>query len=94
MNEPSLVERLRLTGGSDGALMRKAADEVERLERRLYDAREEQATLRSERDQARRIACNALASAVLTGDPFWGRHVAKSLNWDCFGNDERRTDQA
>lgn len=65
------------------------ADEIERLRALVVALNDEAKDLRSERDEARRMACGALAAAHMNQDPFWRERVAKTLGWDCFSPEVR-----
>lgn len=78
MQQLDIVERLRRSTWRDCF---EAADEIERLLKRLDDARGEQAALRHERDHARRLYCAAQAATI---QGMTERKYAASLNWDCY----------
>ena len=68
-----IVARLRKTCGLDAKLHNQAADEIKRL-------RQENATLTAERDEARRLWCQAM---WLIGGVNPAQQ-AKEKGWDCF----------
>ncbi len=73
MTDADLIEELR----SIATAIRGTEPAIER-------AAETIARLVSERDDARRMACGALAAAHMNQDPFWRERVAKTLGWDCY----------
>ncbi len=73
MTDAELIEELR----SIATAIRGTEPAIER-------AAETIARLVAERDDARRMACGALAAAHMNQDPFWARRVATTLRWDCY----------
>lgn len=95
MNNPDIVVRLRESDG--GYFMRQmfteAADEIERLrvivqgwEHSARNAERDMATLRAERDEARREVCSMNETGLRMNESDKKRE-AKRRGWDCFKED-------
>ena len=93
------VSRFDCTGG----LVERAADKIDRLRAEVNDLfaavaafKAEVAQRTAERDEARRIACDADAAYRMSGwsdqqyYPSLAREIATERGWNCFAEEEER----